>query len=267
MRLIIPAAGSGIRFAGADNLLSKLLIPIAGRPIISHILRMASSVGQFSEIVIILGPFFEDVVQTIRELASGIRWETDTEIICIANPRFGTTNNIYSMYLARQYLEGNVIVHNSDVLVAPALLARLFSLGDSVNAWILADSAAPIPEVETKLVADPSGRVIQFGEDVSSKIAHGRYIGVTRFDSHTCHLFQHEISSMVEQGQVSHWYTRGMATLAELRMLNVSWVYGQPWCEIDTMEDFIRAGPKANVIASQIVGLDMGKLAKVSCIC
>jgi choline kinase len=267
MRLVIPAAGSGIRFAGADNPLPKLLIPIAGRPIISHILRLASSVGQFSEIIIILGPFFDDVVQTIRELASGIRWETDTEIICVANPSFETTNNIYSLYLARQYLEGNLIIHNSDVLVAPALFTRLFSLGDSLNAWILADNAAPIPETETKFVADTSGKIVQFGEHISSEIAHGRYIGATRFDANTSHLFRREVSSLVERGEVSCWYTRAMAKLADLGMLHASWSDGQPWCEIDTIEDYARMGSRAKAIASQIVGLGAGKPAKVSCIC
>lgn len=264
MRFIIPAAGSGIRFAGVDNPLPKLLIPIAGRPMISHILRMASSLERFSEIVVILGPYFEEVVQTISELASGIRWATDTEIFCIANPKFKTTNNIYSMYLARHYMEGDVIVYNSDVLVAPSLLARLISPGDVANAWILADNPAPIPEVETKFVADTSNRIMQFGEDVSSKIAHGRYIGVSRFDSHTSRLFRNEIESLVEQGNVSCWYTKAMSPLATLGMLNASWANGLPWCEIDTMEDFKRTGTTAKMIADLIVGLEAGKLAKVS---
>jgi choline kinase len=266
MRLIIPAAGSGIRFAGAENRLPKLLIPIAGRPIISHILRMASSVGQFSEIIIILGPFFEETVQTIRELASGILWKMDTEILCIANPHFETTNNIYSMYLAGRYLEGNVIVHNSDVLVAPTLFARLISIDSSVDAWAVADNQVPIPEVETKIIADTSGKIIQFGEQVSSKVAHGRYVGVTRFDSDTCRLFRHEIAALVGKGEVTCWYTKAMASLSKIGRLNAMWANGQLWCEIDTMEDFIRIGSRAREIAGQITGLDTGKLARVSCI-
>jgi choline kinase len=266
MRLIIPAAGSGIRFAGEDNPLPKLLIPIAGRPIISHHLRMASSVGDFSQIIVILGPYYEEVVQTIRELATGIKWITDTEVVCIENTKFETTNNIYSMYLARQYLEGSVIVHNSDVLIDPSLLKRLVSVENTANAWIIADNTTPIAEVETKFIVGLPNRITQFGENVPSKAAEGRYIGVTRFDSCTASIFQDEVARLVEQGDVACWYTKAMVPLARLGMLHVCWADGLPWCEIDTMDDFRKTGSTARMIANKIVGMEAGKIARVTCV-
>jgi hypothetical protein len=89
---------------------------------ISHLLRMASAIGLFSQIVIILGPYYQNVLQTMRDIATGVEWQSETDIVCIKNPQFDTTNNIYSLHLVRNYLNGDVVIHNNDVLVAPCVL-------------------------------------------------------------------------------------------------------------------------------------------------
>jgi len=251
MRLIIPAAGMGIRLAGAAHL-PKLLVPLQGRPLISHILRIASATGLFSQAVIVLGPYYEAVLDTIKGLVSRVEWQTDMEVVCIRNSKFETTNNVYSLYLAREYLEGNIVIHNCDVLVSPESFARLASKNDASTAWVLAERMSPVPQEETKIVASSYDKVTEFGEEINSNVGQGRYVGVCSFSSGASHVFRNEIETIFERGELGVFYTKAIRALARRDMLRVLWTEGLPWLEIDTLEDLQLNAPKFNEIVSRI---------------
>ena len=261
MRLIIPAAGMGIRLAGAAHL-PKLLVPLQGRPLISHILRVASGTGLFSQAVIILGPYYEAVLDTIEGLASRIEWQSEMEIVCIRNPRYETTNNVYSLYLAREYLDGDIVIHNCDVLVAPDSFAGLASKNDENTAWVLAERMSAIPQEETKIVAERGDKVTQFGEEISSSVGEGRYVGVCSFASGATTIFRDEVESFYKRGDLGVFYTKVIKALARRNMLRVVWTEGLSWLEIDTLEDLQASASKIHEIVSRI-HVGSGKVARL----
>lgn len=251
MRLIIPAAGMGFRLSGAAQI-PKFLVPLQGRPLISHILRIASATGLFSQTVIILGPYYEAVLDTIEGLLSRIEWQSDMEVVCIRNPKFETTNNVYSLYLAREYLEGNIVIHNCDVLVSLESFAKLASKNAESAAWVLAERMSPVPQEETKIVASSHDGVAEIGEEISSSVGQGRYVGVCSFSSGASNVFRNEIESFFERGELGVFYTKAIKALARRGMLRVVWTEGLPWLEIDTLEDLQLYAPKVNEIVSRI---------------
>ena len=262
MRLIIPAAGLGVRLTGAAHL-PKLLIPLQGRPLISHVLRMVSATARFSQVVIILGPHYEAVSDTVEGLASRVKWQSDTEVVCIRNPRFETTNNIYSLYLAREYIEGDVLIHNCDVLVDPALIARLASKNDANRGWVLVEKMSQIPEEETKILTKSHDEVAQIGEEISSSVGEGRYVGVCCFGSEAAKVFRNEVESFFERGELGVFYTKVLKALARRSILGVIWTEGLPWLEIDTLEDLRQSASKVNEIVSHTGMPDSGKVGRV----
>jgi choline kinase len=252
MRLIIPAAGAGIRLAGSTtNPFPKLLIPMHGRPIISHLLRIASSVGSFSDVVIILGPEYEKVTQTVRELSSGIKWQSKTTITLLKNPKYLETNNIYSLYLAREFLEGDVILHDSDVLVAPSAFAKFLPDLRGNEALALIDESKPIPMEETK-IKTRQGQIVEFGEHIQSDEAEGRYVGVCRFTSATSSMLKEEIEGLIEQNDLKVYYTKAVNYIASHAILRPVWTEKAPWLEVDTWEDLKASGSVARQIIDSI---------------
>lgn len=240
----------------------KLLVPLEGRPLISQVLRAASGTGLFSQAVIILGPYYEEVLDTIEGLVSRIEWQSDMEIVFVRNPRFETTNNVYSLYLAREYLEGNVLIHNSDVLVAPELFARLASKNDANTAWVLAERMSAIPQEETKLMIRSSNEVAEFGEEISSDAGEGRYVGVCSFATGATEVFRHEIESFYERRELGVFYTKAIKALTRRNMLRVTWTEGLPWLEVDTLEDLQLSASKIHEIVSRI-HVEPGKVAQL----
>jgi len=264
MRLIIPAAGAGIRLGGSiDNPIPKLLIPIRGRPLISHLLRIASSMGSFSDVILVLGPDYERAVQTVRDLSSGIRWNSRTIITCLKNSRYRETNNIYSLHLAREFLDGDVVIHNSDVLVAPSAFGSLLSRVGKDEAWVIADRSTPIPKEETKIVMSED-RIVEFGEDVTPETAHGRYVGVSRFSPIASRMLKDEIELLVERRNLNVFYTKAIDHLASHGILKPVWVEDSDWLEIDTWEDLKAVGQRAKHIIEEIKTEDYELTAEVT---
>ena len=264
MRLIIPAAGAGIRLGGSmDNPIPKLLIPIRGRPLISHLLRIASSVGSFSDVILVLGPDYERAVQTVRDLSSGIKWNSKTMITCLKNSRYRETNNIYSLYLAREFLDGDVVIHNSDVLVAPSAFGSLLSCVGQNEAWVLVTKATPIPKEETKIIMTED-RIGEFGENITPETAHGRYVGVSRFTPTTSKMLKDEIESLIERRDLNVFYTKAIDHLATHSILRPVWVEEARWLEIDTWEDLKAVGQRAKQIIEETKPMDYELTAEVT---
>ncbi|MBC8213303.1 MAG: nucleotidyltransferase family protein [Candidatus Marinimicrobia bacterium] len=66
MKAIIPVAGHGTRLEPHTLKLQKCLLPVAGKPVIEHILDILISVG-ISEFTFIIGHFGEQVVQFTKK--------------------------------------------------------------------------------------------------------------------------------------------------------------------------------------------------------
>ena len=258
MKLIIPAAGVGIRLAGSmDNPFPKLLIPLQGRPLISHLLRIASCVGPFSDVVLILGPEYERVTETVRDLATGVKWTSKTTITCIRNPKYSETNSIYSVWLAREFLQGDVVLHDGDVLITPSAFKRLVSSASGNDASTLIDTSTPVPMEETKIRMSQD-RIIAFNESIASDAAKGRYVGVTRFTPTTSTLLKQQINSLVQQGDVKVYYTKAIDRLTADINLKPVWTDEASWLEIDTLEDLRAAGNRARQIIDEIRSENQG---------
>lgn len=246
-----------------DNPFPKLLLPILGRPLVSHLLRIASSTGSFSNVVLILGPDYERTVQTVRDLAASIKWNSRTMITCLRNRRYQETNNIYSLFVAREFLEGDLVVHNSDVLIALSAFRKLLSYAGEDEAWVVVDKSRPIPKAETKIIMD-EGRIVEFAEDVTPEIAHGRYVGVSRFTPTTSKRFRGEIESLVNQQELNVFYTKAINHLAAQSVLKPVWVEETGWLEIDTLEDLKAVGQRARHVIEETNARDDGIPAKVT---
>jgi len=271
MQLLIPAAGMGVRLGGtADHPVSKLLLPVLGQPLISHILQMASAVAEFSRIIVVLGPDYETAFRTIRNVASGILWNSDTEVVCVKNSNYKSTNVAYSLYLVRRYLEGDVVIHNGDVLVTPALFEKLVirrrriqRSNDSIGAWVLAEKTSTIPEYQTKIVADDKGVVIEIGKTVSSG-PNGLYMDLCCLTSQATSIFRDELCTFVRRGQLNAFYSEALNGLASRLLLGTVWSEGLPWFELDKTQDLERLSLVAPEIVRQISRRKLGSVAKVT---
>ena len=117
MKAIILAAGMGTRLRPITSSIPKCLVPVNSKPILEH---------QF-EALLLAG--IRDVILVVGHLAELLFYKYGTSygslnIDYVENPRYDRTNNIYSLWLARQHLNSQVLLLEGDLVFDPWPVTR-----------------------------------------------------------------------------------------------------------------------------------------------
>ena len=110
MKTIVLCAGHGTRMRPLTYYLSKAMIPVAGKPLLEHIVVKLRDQG-FSDMIVALSLHAEQVTHYFGE---GQRFGVRMQYSVSEEPR-GTAGEIHAM---REMLEGeqNFLVHYGDIL-------------------------------------------------------------------------------------------------------------------------------------------------------
>ena len=137
MQLLIPAAGMGKRLGAETSNKTKAMVEIGGKTLIERCLDAAVT-NEISRIILIVGYQKEKLKNLLGNDYKGV------EIIYVENNDYASTNNIYSVFLAKDYLiEDDTILIESDLIFDPKILNMVFknkaeniAVVDKYKAWM-----------------------------------------------------------------------------------------------------------------------------------
>ena len=113
MNIIIPMAGMGKRMRPHTLTTPKPLLPIAGKPIVQRLVEDIAKVcgDKIDNVAFIIGPTFgKEVEADLIDIAASLGAKGH---ICFQEEALGTA---HAVYMAKEILEGNVIVGFADTL-------------------------------------------------------------------------------------------------------------------------------------------------------
>ncbi|MCP5031572.1 MAG: aminotransferase class I/II-fold pyridoxal phosphate-dependent enzyme [Actinomycetia bacterium] len=117
-RAVILAAGKGSRLERLAGDVPKCLVEIDGQPLLERALHALASQGVV-EAVIVVGYRGEAVRERIGSCFAGV------DIRFVEAPDFETTNNIRSLWDAREFLDEDVLLVEADVAFDPSVISAL----------------------------------------------------------------------------------------------------------------------------------------------
>jgi histidinol-phosphate/aromatic aminotransferase/cobyric acid decarboxylase-like protein len=117
-RAIVLAAGSGARLHPLTQDRPKCLVRVDGESLLSRLVGSLAAVG-VERVVVVTGHLGERIVEELPAAHPGV------EFVFVANDRYRTTNNIYSLWLARAHFDEDFLLLEADVLCHDAVLAPL----------------------------------------------------------------------------------------------------------------------------------------------
>jgi choline kinase len=165
----------------------------------------------------------------------------EVNITFIYNERYESTNNIYSLWLTRPYIEGeDALLLDSDIVYDPQIVTRLLTCGQ-VDA--LALNRHELGEEEIKVIVDADNRVTEISKVCSIQDAIGESIGIEKMSaSYTRALFA-ELQKMIEgEGLDNVFYERAFERLIpqgySFFVLDTTEYFS---IELDTVSDFEQA--------------------------
>jgi choline kinase len=224
---VVLAAGSGTRLNGSDIVRPKCLAPFGGAPLLDLQLRALQTCG------------IRDVVVVVGFEGGRVREACGAGVTFVENDRYGETNSLYSLWLARHHLEGGFVVLNCDVLFHPAMLDDLLSAHHE-NALLV---SYPRPEDpvfgdEEMKVCVRRGRVVDIRKDLPEDLTDGENVGIVKFGPRGAARLVGTLDRIVASGRRRDWAPRAFAEFAREEPLYAIGTRGLPWTEIDTPEDY-----------------------------
>lgn len=130
MQAVILAAGMGKRLKGLTADKTKCMVEVNGITLIERALGHLNKFS-LSRIIIVVGYESEKLIAFVKTI------DLDTPILFVENPDYHSTNNIYSLFLARKFLkEEDTILIESDLIFEEAVLKRLVYAKSSTLALV-----------------------------------------------------------------------------------------------------------------------------------
>jgi L-glutamine-phosphate cytidylyltransferase len=228
MKAVILAAGQGTRIRSVHGEHPKCLIEVDDNTILDHQLEALSMVG-INDVAIVVGYEKEQIIAHVNArtlLRPGIHF--------IENPAFAITNNIYSLWLALDWLRGDsFIVLNADVIFNPEILDVAVRPHAPIS--MIVD---PLWRDETMKVVILEDHVIRMSKNISREEFSGTYIGITVFSKAIQDRFIQKMEDVIGAGRVNEFFNVAVQELANEGVpVGYTSTDGLPWAEIDDPVD------------------------------
>lgn len=235
LQAIILAAGMGKRLKNltADN--TKCMVEVNGISLIERALTQLDELG-LERIVIVVGYQGDKLIDFIATL--GIT----TPITFIDNPIYDTSNNIYSLWLAKDHLlADDTLVLESDIIFQEGILKDLVAdprptlvLADKYESWM--DGTVIKLDEDDHVVSFVPGRMFQFDEMSS----YYKTVNVYKFSREFSNTrYVPFLDAYQKTLGLNEYYEQVLRVIAMLEDsgLCAKRLEGQVWYEIDDAAD------------------------------
>jgi choline kinase len=217
------AAGEGKRLRPLTQDRPKAMIEIEGVPLAERSLRELRRAG-VSEVIAVTG-YRPEALARLDDLVSAER----------LNPRFAQTENIYSLWCARDVVARGCYVVNSDVLFEETIARRLV---ETTGSAVLVAADHGVDEESMKAVTE-GDRLVRLSKE--EPIANPEYIGLTRVAPEHGPLLAEVLDEFVAGERLDVYYESALEELAARVPVGVTRVDGLAWVEIDDHDDLALA--------------------------
>jgi choline kinase len=234
VKAVILAAGCASRLRPASDDTPKTLLPVADVPILRRTITSLLHVG-VDQFVIGTG-YLEHMV---RE--SMAAWFPGVDVAYVTNADFRTTNNAYSLLLAREHVDGNdFMLLDGDVVFDLGVVEELVERGPDCLA---VRSVGEIGLEEVKVTADKNDRVLAIGKHVPVRSAMGESVGIELFSAASSRKLFAALDQRVRgHGLVNEYYEAAFQQIIDegtaLYGVDIGSKYAS---EIDTIDDLTLA--------------------------
>lgn len=233
---ILLVAGKGERLKPLTEKSPKPLTQVNGIPILQNTLKNLASVG-VKRAFLITGHLNEKLISFAKKNSYGL------EIIEIHSPEFANTNNMFSLWRAKEILQKGCLLLEGDVFFELEVLHSLSQKDPKFSHWFV-DNFTPKND-GCMLLTDKTQRVTNL-EIVREKIFKdysNRYksIGIVSVTKDLGQNLCAWLDTEVEADNVNLYFDLVIAKHLEENEIRVLNIEGLKWFEIDDLEDLKKA--------------------------
>ena len=235
MQAIILAAGMGKRLGEYTQNNTKCMVRVGGETLIERVLGQLDKL-QLSRIIIVIGYKGAELKEYLSTVTLG------TPLEFVENPIYDKTNNIYSLYLAKDYMrEQDTLLLESDIILEDAVLKKLvnhpypdLALVDKYESWM--DGTVVTIDDENRIQRFIPNSQFRYEEIPDYYKTVNIYKFSQQFSEHMYVPFLEAYSAALGNNEYYEQVLR-VITMLDNSSLRALPLEGEQWYEIDDMQD------------------------------
>ena len=243
MKLIILAAGQGVRLRPYTDHQPKCMVPFQEKPIIDRILETAQQCG-IENVAVVTG-YQKSKLETHL---------SNRNIQFFHNPDFDKTNMVTSLFCAQEAMTDDIIISYSDIVYTQPVLNALLEAKGKISVVVDKDwrrlweirMENPLLDAET-LKLDADGNIIELGKKPTCyDEIEGQYVGLIKIAKSSlpeiCQFYQgldQEKSYDGKDFDNMYMTTFLQNIIDSLAPIKAVMIHGG-WLEVDTTDDLER---------------------------
>lgn len=229
---LLLAAGTGSRLFPLTKNAPKCLTMVNG---VSILERLVSNLIQhgFKRLVVVTGHLENHIRHFLGNQVG------DLKIEFVFSPLYKTTNNIYSLWMARKVINEPFLLLESDLVFDESLLTAMLKpdriAAAKMKTWMNG----------TYVTIDKSQHVKAFFAGNADCLGQIKYktVNIYSLSQASWHRIINVLERRIAEGNVNNYYETVFAEMIADGSLSFKYVSfdGEPWYEIDTVEDLAEA--------------------------
>ena len=226
MKAVLFAAGMGKRISASIGNMPKSLLEVNGKSLIKRSVEILKSFDL--DIAVCTGYHSNEIERELSGLCSTY----------FLNSNYETTNNIYSLFVAKDFFDDDVIIMAADLFYDPYIIDSLIKDNSLIS--LVVDSAR-IVDGDYFLEIGKNNELISYGKDMPLDKRAFENVGMAKISKTFLKQFLNELNYLINNNQVNSYYEQIIFNLAKNDPKAVHYldVKGLFWREIDNYDEYI----------------------------
>ena len=232
MKAVILAAGIGSRLRPMTDSKPKTMVEVNNKPMLDYLIDNLQE-NDINEIIMCIGFKGQHIINHCTSSYPNVKFKF------VENKEFDVTNNMYSLYLAKDYLDDDIILMNSDLVFESKIISGLKKQKKSS----IAVEKGLYNKESMKLIVDKNGKITSISKKITESEAYGCSIDVYKINKNDLNAIKDEMYRIiVENKELNQWTEVMLDNL--FKSGNISafpYDIDGKWYEIDNYEDLAKA--------------------------
>lgn len=232
MRAIIIAAGKGTRLYPLTKNTPKSLLEIGNGMTLLESQLHSLKENNIKDICIIVGYRAEQIEAKIHN------YKDDFNITTVYNPFYDCSNNLISVWMARQFMDQDFISINGDDIFKPIVIENL--LKSKSNITMVINEKPEYDEDDMKVIKQDN-HVLEVSKTIPSDQANAESVGIIKFSGMGPTIYKNILEEMVRKEENKNaFYLRAIQEIINKGYpVNYSLCDKDDWGELDFHPDLI----------------------------
>ena len=240
MQAIILAAGFGKRLKPITDRIPKCLVPINGKPLLINSLELLETRG-IAEVVLVVSHMKGDIYQAVENKFGKMN------IFYVENNLYDKTNNVYTLWLARDHMDKGSLLLECDLWYDGRILDTLKENLEDCNVLVSKYDPASMNGTVVALASNYRIKKLIIKRDQGTDFDYSdKYKTVNMYCFSKKFLTEYLVPYLdlyIKTHGVDSYYELVLGELIYLgkSKINAAIVNSDSWCEIDDEQDLRRA--------------------------